>query len=514
MKEFQVFTLCLASLAVQGELISGSNESLFKYLMVLQFFVPTQAFDCTQVNQGMLHRDPTDCTSFYMCDGRTAHKYTCPSNLVFNPNFNVCDWAHNVNCESSTTENLISTQTTSTPSTIIYSRSTSNTNPSQSTTVQTRSTTMPTGGFIPGKKVVCYYPNWAYWRQGIGKYQVRDIDFSLCTHVIYSFAVLSPDYEIVAHDTYLDMAFNWGLGNYRLFDGMRGRYPNTKLMIALGGWDDSQDNKGRYQTMLRSQSYRQKFVNSAVLFLQKYGFDGLDLDYEFPDAGDKVGFASWARELKAALAPYGYELTAAISAGESEIRAGLDIPSLSQSLDAIHIMTYDYHGSWETQADHHAPMSQRSWDTVRNDVKNTVNVLRRMGAPANKLVLGIPTYGKSFTVLGTNGAPPMPSSGGGVVGPITNQVGTLSFMEICLKIKNNAWTLIDDPAGPYAYKGDQWVGFDTAKSTKAKAQYVLDQDLGGAMIWDLPSDDFSNQCGQGPYPLLTAINQVLTYASP
>ena len=52
----------------------------------------------------------------------------------------------------------------------------------------------------------------------------------------------------------------------------------------------------------------------------KYSFDGLDLDYEFPDSADRNGFAAWVRELKAAFTPSGYELTAAVSASESKIR--------------------------------------------------------------------------------------------------------------------------------------------------------------------------------------------------
>ena len=101
---------------------------------------------------------------------------------------------------------------------------------------------------------------------------------------------------------------------------------------------------------------------SAQSMLKEYKFDGLDLDFEFPQAQDKTNFALWVKELKADLTPHGYELTAAISASESYIKAGLDVPTISANLDAIHIMAYDFHGSWETTADHHSPLYKRSWD--------------------------------------------------------------------------------------------------------------------------------------------------------
>ena len=91
--------------------------------------------------------------------------------------------------------------------------------------------------------------------------------------------------------------------------------------------------------------------------LQEYGFDGLDLDFEFPAAQDKANFATWVRELYADLNPRGLELTAAVSAFGPKIREGLDVPVISANLDAIHIMSYDLHGSWESTADHHAPLS-------------------------------------------------------------------------------------------------------------------------------------------------------------
>lgn len=112
--------------------------------------------------------------------------------------------------------------------------------------------------------------------------------------------------------------------------------------------------------------------------------------------------------------------------------------------------------------------------------------------PASKLVLGIPVYGKTWTTTNGGGSkvPPVPASGAGNAGPMTQEAGVLSYTEICLNVKNNGWTEVDDASGPYAYNSNQWAGYDTVRSAKEKAQYVLDKGLGGAMIWELSFDDF------------------------
>ena len=185
-----------------------------------------------------------------------------------------------------------------------------------------------------------------------------------------------------------------------------------------------------------------------------------------------------------------FQLTAAISAAPAYIREGLDIPVMAANMDAIHIMSYDYHGSWESIADHHAALYPRSWDADLN-ADSSVNTLIELGAPASKLVLGIPTYGRSWTVSGSNMAPPVPGSGPGAKGPITADPGYLGYNEICFKVKNEGWSLVDDDNGPYAYSGNQWVGYDTLKSAGIKSEYIKAKGLGGAMFWDLATDDFN-----------------------
>ena len=203
---------------------------------------------------------------------------------------------------------------------------------------------------------------------GNGKYLVEDIDVSLCTHLIYSFVILdSSTYLMKIHDPWLDL----DLGNIDKFVGLRGTNPNVKLLVALGGWNDSRTSK--YSVLLADPTKRAAFVKHAVEFLNQYGFDGLDLDYEYPGydgvSTDKAGFTAWVQELREAFEQEGkgWELTAAVSVSKSVIDNGYDVPELAASLDAIHLMSYDMHGSWENFVDHHGKLYGETGDDLTVD---------------------------------------------------------------------------------------------------------------------------------------------------
>jgi GH18 family chitinase len=91
--------------------------------------------------------------------------------------------------------------------------------------------------------------------------------------------------------------------------------PGTKLLVALGGWNDSQgSSKFKFSTLLASSTKIANFVSKAVTFLTQHGFDGLDLDYLYPNSANKAGFTALVTSLRKAFTPRGWQLTAAVSA--------------------------------------------------------------------------------------------------------------------------------------------------------------------------------------------------------
>lgn len=136
-----------------------------------------------------------------------------------------------------------------------------------------------------------------------------------------------------------------------------------------------------------------------------------------------------------------------------------------------------------------------------------------LGAPASKLVMGMPLYGQAFTLdKSSNNGLNAPAIQKGNQGEFTRQGGFLAYYEICDMIKNQGWNVIKDSEnrmGPYAYKDRQWVSYDDVAMIQYKSEYIRKMGLAGGMVWALDLDDFKNRCGQGHHPLMNTIKRVL-----
>lgn len=171
------------------------------------------------------------------------------------------------------------------------------------------------------------------YRKGIAKYTPDDIDDRLCTHIVYGFAVLDyTELTIRTHDSWADI-------DNRFYDRVAGlSRKGIKVSLALGGWNDSQGDK--YSRLVRSEPARKKFVRHAVEFCKKYGFGGLDLDWEYPVcwqtecnkgfSDEKEGFTALVRELRTAFDREDLLLSTAVSPSKQIIDKGYDVKELGR----------------------------------------------------------------------------------------------------------------------------------------------------------------------------------------
>ena len=313
------------------------------------------------------------CSKFIICNGNIEVHQECPDNLHFNSEKKVCDWPENANCAGSSDgdddDNVIGGG----------GNQDENEVPDFQPIVAEDEDTFDVSHCAAAaelpktdKKVVCYFTNWAWYRNGQGKYTPDHIDPRLCTHINYGFAVLDSQKLVMKpHDTWADLDNDF----YKRVTALK--KCGVKVLIALGGWNDSADDK--YSRLVSSPTARERFVNHAFEFVKKYNFDGLDLDWEYPkcwqvncDKGpdtDKANFASLVEELRAKFGT-GYLLSAAVSPSKKVIDAGYDVEALSKNLDIINVMTYDYYGHWDGKTGHVAPLFD--FDEAPHDVFNAV----------------------------------------------------------------------------------------------------------------------------------------------
>ncbi|XP_049812473.1 chitinase-3-like protein 1 [Schistocerca nitens] len=364
------------------------------------------------------------------------------------------------------------------------------------------------------KKVVCYLGSWAAYRNGNGQFEIEYIQPELCTHLVYGFVGITSAGEVKILDPWMDLPS--GKNGYNRFNSLKSA--NTKTLIAIGGWNEGSTT---FSAVANDPTLRARFAQNAAAFVGKYGFDGLDVDWEYPAnrggaASDLVAFVELLKALRTEFDKYGYILSAAVGAARNLIGTGYDVPQLSKYLDFINLMAYDLHGSWDQKTGQNAPLYASSADTTEAERQLNVDASVRYwiqnGADPSKLILGMGTYGRTFTLSSAaNSGVGAPASGPGNGGPYTYQPGMLGYNEICEKIMAGGWTVTwdDQQKVPYAVSGNQWVGYDNEESIRIKSQYALAMNLGGAMIWSLETDDFRGLCGAGKYPLLSTINGVL-----
>ncbi|XP_011305519.1 mucin-5AC isoform X2 [Fopius arisanus] len=375
------------------------------------------------------------------------------------------------------------------------------------------------------QRVVCYYTNWSVYRPGTAKYSPQNINPYLCTHLIYAFGGFTKDNTLKPFDKYQDVE----KGGYAKFTGLKTYNKNLKTMLAIGGWNEG---SSRFSPMVADPERRRELVKNSVKFLRQNHFDGLDLDWEYPafrDGGkprDKNNYADLVQELREEFEKESLKtgrprllLSMAIPAGIEYLEKGYDLPRLNEYLDFFNLLSYDYHSAFEPAVNHHSPLygleeaNEYNYDSELT-IDYTISYLLNHDVSSEKVVLGIPTYGRSYTLYNAEATDiGAPADGPGEEGDATREKGYLAYYEICENIaKSDEWEVVqpnEKATGPYAFRGNQWVGYDDENIVRVKAFYVKEKKLGGIMFWSIDNDDFRGKCHGRPYPLIEAAKEAL-----
>lgn len=268
--------------------------------------------------------------------------------------------------------------------------------------------------------------------------------------------------------------------------------PELKLLVSIGGWTNS---KG-FSEAVSSPEGIKKLTQSGIEFLQKYHLDGLDFDWEYPGLlgddnphkpEDKENFVAMLRSFREALDSLGaiddtHYLSTIASGGFRKYLEANDMAEAQKYLDLINIMTYDFYTGSDEVTGHHANL--HGYGGKGASAEKAVKEHVEFGVPAEKIVLGVPFYGRMWRQVGADQ--------NGLDQPGAYAMG-LPYHQVLALSKNSNYQRFWDEAAeaPYLYsaKDSTWITYEDEESLQGKMQFVKDHKLAGAMFWELSEDN-------------------------
>lgn len=268
------------------------------------------------------------------------------------------------------------------------------------------------------------------------------------------------------------------------------QHRNVKLVLSIGGW-----GSGGFSEASSTAEGRNTFAKTAVELVEKYGLDGLDVDWEYPCIGiagieaslsDKENFTLLIERTRRELDTItDRRTTLSIAAGGDRYYTRCtQMERVSKYLDYVMLMTYDLRGGFSVQTGHHTNLYSERTDLSGVSAHHAVQVFIEAGVPREKLVIGAAFYSRSWKGVPdrNNGYMQMAETTGGY-GP---DYGTLAADYVDKNGYTRYWD--EEAKAPYLFNGSEFISYDDQESVGYKIQYVKEQRLAGIMFWEFSQD--------------------------
>jgi chitinase len=335
---------------------------------------------------------------------------------------------------------------------------------------------------VPEKLIIGYVPGFR------GELDVEAINAHKLSHINYAFVDVKDSMAWLTNivtDTI----------NFRKLVTLRKDNPDLKILISIGGWSWSEN----FSDAVLTPGSRRKFAATSVAIVSAYDLDGVDIDWEYPGlegeegnvyrTEDKENFTLMFKALREELDKLGigtgrsYQLTTAVPCFSKFLKLN-EMGKVAQYVDYVNLMAYDFYVDGAIAGHHSNLFPSENYDTELSGHR-AVREYTAEGVPVEKLVLGIPFYGRSWFMktsdnLGINRAVQSATRAGG-----------FTFLKDTMMLMPGFVRHWDDKAkAPYLFNDEtnQLVSYDDEESVKNKCDYVIEHNLAGVMFWQYASD--------------------------
>ncbi|EXL74424.1 hypothetical protein FOPG_10455 [Fusarium oxysporum f. sp. conglutinans race 2 54008] len=360
-------------------------------------------------------------------------------------------------------------------------------------------------------RTIGYYQSWNVRARKCDTKTPKQLNTKGFTHLFYSFAFIDPvSFKVTpAHDD--------DVKQMREFTDLS-KDGKLQTWIAIGGFDFSNENTSTHTTwsdMVSTKANRASFIDSVRAYMDEYGFQGVDLDWEYPGEPKRGGrkladtrnFSMLLKEMRAAYgSKYGISLTLA---PDYWYLRWFDAKAMEPYVDFFGFMAYDLHGYWDEDVKTLGKIIRGQAD-IREIGNNTIP-LWFGGLDPKKLNFGLALYGRGYTVADKS----CNNLGCSFVGPskkgeCTDSDGVMSLGEIKNLIKKGVKsTYLKDSMMKQITFDDQWIGYDDEETFADKKAWADGYCFGGTMIWSIdfqPSDNSTD--GSGDVPALPDLDGI------